>query len=718
MSWGDLLLPVGVIATTAMAYGLPLTRRVAQITGPDSWPLRLAAGFGFGLVVLFALSALIHGVLPLDFRGREGAAWCVLLLVPAWLAWREVGIVRREKSPPPSGNFWLPLAVLFLAGGTVAFSTFSFPGLLKFGLGDQVESFALAKSLYQGTGYRVPYLIFDFPHHPEDLQAVIQTGRVQIEPIPSRLPFLPLLTALYLYLLPNNPLILSCLLFLAGAAVVPLAHHWIRIYGERLGWPVSLLPLEPLVAMGLLLPLSTMFLTGFIEAVTLLYLLLAFILLLRWQNRWSDAWMLLFCLLPPLFIKGEGGIVVLLLGLFFLLPLFLKLMWQKGIKGGLPLLVMGVVFLVIALPWVGYVARHGAVSNSAINIFKSMPDGNYQVKNGPYLQVLEEHYAVEIDPATLTYRAPAGSTEPPSDALLLKIHLEYMKFMKDSVFLYNFMLGMQSLGRTMDLSTYQPESWQSRLRILRSQIARDAERMITFESGKRLTLDMGLGLLLLLILSLFREEASRWLSARYLLFFISLITLLDIVNPGIFFLPRFLVLFLPFLLILVLTFSLWLCQSRMGNTLLRCMKFSVVHLALVAILAWGFLTEAVEVSSLRKDDHRVARIMDLLKEHTPTDALVSSSMPQYVGALAERQAIGHADNILFLHWQVLTYHPSHILIFKRPDWSYDEYRLFIHFRKNHFLSDYQPVYSDSALEMIILERTGGTSNLDRGDSST
>ncbi|MBF0136510.1 MAG: hypothetical protein HQL65_09740 [Magnetococcales bacterium] len=702
MTVGSFLLSLGVMALSATAYGLPLLRRLGAVPHADTGLFRVCAGFGLGLALLFPLSALIHLVLPLDARGRDWAAWCVVLVVPALLLGREIRLNRQEKSFPPFGPFWLPWTLLFLVGGGVAFSTFVFPGSLRYGLGDQVESLALAKSLYRGLGYVTSYLVLDFPQRPEDLTAVVQTGLVRSMPIPSRLPFLPLLSALYFHLFPEHPLVLSCILFLVGAALVPVAQQWVRIWGSRLGMPVALLPLEILVAMALLLPLDPVFLLGFIEAVTLLYVLLAFVLLLRWQNRWIEAFALFLCLIPPLFTKGEGGIGVVLLGLIFILPLFVQQARRAG-AATLPLLVMGLAFLAVALPWSAYVARQGVIAHSAVNVFKTKPDGSYQVKNGPFLDLLAERYRVRIDPDHFTWHPSANETLSPLNTFLLELHLKRVRLLEKYVFLYNYMLGVQALGSTLDLATWQPEPWQGRIRIMGEQLGKDFQYLVSVQSGRHMTVPVALGLLMILLLSLLLGK-SRWLSIQYTLFFVILAFVLNALNPGVVFFARFLILFLPFLAVLVLMLLSWPVRFGMGKIEGGREWHFLVGLVLVAALCWGVFTKAFTVASKRKAEQNVAQVMEIVQKMTPVGALVSSSLPQYVGALADRQAIGHGDNLLFLTWQVETYRPSHVLIFKRPDWPYDEYALFAQLDKKNILPDYRTVFADPVLHMLILEK--------------
>ncbi|MBF0425354.1 MAG: hypothetical protein HQL66_06015 [Magnetococcales bacterium] len=714
-SWDDLPLALGIVSTTALAYGLPLSRGLTPVHAPDPWSLRLGVGFGVGLVPLAILSALMHNVLPLGPQGRTWGAWVVLFLVPIWLLGREAGVALRAPFRPSSRDRpWLPVIGVILLGGVLAFIPFfPYPGSFKFGLGDQVESLALAKSLARGDGYTVPYLIFDFPQRAVDLQSAMQTGRVRIEPIPSRLPFLPLLTALYSHLLPDNPFVLSCILFLTGLAAIPLTAHWIRLCLQYLKISITFTHLDVLTALAFILSLGPVIFVGSIESVTLLFILIAFIILIRWQHHWREAWVLLIALLPLPFIKGEGIVAVALLGTIFLLPLFFLQLRRIGLRGSLPLLTAGLLFLIVALPWIGYVTRHGATAHSALEVFNTAPDGSYHVKTGPFLDILARHYRVEIDPATLTARLPANHDPlPPLDSLLLQLHLQRAKVMQDNVFFYNYMLGVQSLGKTMDLAAFQPEPWSGQIRIVLTQLMRDVGRLLTWLAGWQVALLAGMGVAFLFGWGLLvRSFPGFWLS--YTLFFVSCFLLLDAANPAILFLIRFLVLFLPFLLLPVLVAGLRLLQRLETNPLLRHAGTPVVRLTLVALLAWGSFTAAFDVQALRREGGHVADVMRQLRAHTPADARVSSALPQYVGALADRQAIGHADNLLFLPWQATTYRPSHILIFKRPDVPSDEYKLYSHFGGEKFLPDYRPIFNDPELRMIILERKEGRSRLDR-----
>lgn len=704
-----------VIFLSACAYGLPPARKLYADTSDSVDIIRLVClSFGLGAVVIFILAVAISNIPLISLSGRRILAYAAIFIGPAAIMVIKRGMYANSLDTDRRGFYvWSVFSLCAMGFSVYLASVAVYPGSLTIGeMGDHIEYSYLAWNIFTRNEYSTNYYIFDFFNNIDAIKDSARSGIIRNDVI-NRLPFLPYLTSIYLLIfsspdgtISHSTFIISQCIFsalLSGAVFV-----WITDLARKLDLiPQQGFPLLPFaLAILFYIRFSDEILLGFLEGVSIYYMLVLFLLFAssKLPNR-TTALALGLVLLPLYFTKGEGVAVIGAFLLIFYIPRALMSFREYGAKALVVYAVPLVVFACAASPWTLFIISQGVSSDLNIMHFETSCDNEgIQMRHDKYLKYTNERFGLNWE--------KCGERKTPGDRPMdayqryaLERHRLFISNAERSYpWTYNQMIGAQAFLVDVRGAPMMNASVMAGLaKRIAGKIAwrffRMTDRVIGYWSYRPAIRYY----VIIMVWLTFAAMAFFYFERRllpYMLFLILFESLLMLLNEKAVY-GRFIAIMAPFALMF---FAIAVYSQPLGFRPLDISKntlFAPAVAAAMIIAAIPFMgVETLGITDKKGSEMQGGNAKVFLKEKVSPKAIVLASLPQYISGVSGIQAIGHSTFIDYLPGFINNFKPDYILFQK----TVNILKTYKAIKGSPVLNDYHPAWEDKSHRAIILER--------------
>ncbi len=736
------------IFASASLIGYPLYKKIYKTTLDGAGLIRLVCfSFGFGAVILF-FTAVMISYAP---AGRGALAVLATTFLPAWILYRY----RREfiKLKTAVNGLFLIWAIfcavmLFLSFSIIKMSVY--PGLISgtSGLADQIEYSQIAHTIFSKGEYAVPYFILDFANNPQELKQSAQSHQL-LSHVRHRLPFMPYLTSIYLNVFnPGYDQIqhstFMILLSLYSAMLSGVIFIWFTTIGEKAVNDNSkgYYALSLISAACLYTIFPQEFLIGCFEIITLHYLLMLWTLFCA-ENRFDryQTFAAFLATTALFFNKGEGAVAIACFALVILAPKIIKTLGQgaKGLKTGVSYTLFLPLFAVVASPWIISSLNNKVASNFSFLQYQAGCEGKTMIIDyGWFLEYINNKYRFSIDRCDPLFsytreeflqHAPDTSHLSDYEADTLIYHLNVIRLLKKNIYLFSYMMGSQAdlymrppifrADSSTDKTGFIIKSGKYLLNKAKKQI-----KTTVYYIGWRLPLSSAGSTLAYVLFGAPWNRVILWSAVLLiavatclyprdftppLVFFILLSSMLILINSGVIYRPRFMMLYSPvlFLAAILVFIKVKIISEMMRNRA----KYTLLAISVLALTIHTLFLQTQNVKAVKRSESHFERIAQVIKTVTRPDSIIVSSLPQFISGLTGRQAIGHSQFPMFLTGLIKNFRPEYILFYKRPDFApdadlkFEEYKEGKALYKNpEFSSLFEKAWDDPVRKFILFKR--------------
>ncbi|VAX22979.1 hypothetical protein MNBD_NITROSPINAE04-2046, partial [hydrothermal vent metagenome] len=605
------------IFASASLIGYPLYKKIYKITPDGPGLIRLVCfSFGFGAVILFFVAVVIS----YSPAGRGALAIGITTIFPAWIVYRYRSDFIKLKTAV-NGLFliWAIFCAVMLSLSFSIIKISAYPGLISgtSGLADQIEYSQIAHTIFSKGEYAVPYFILDFANNPQELQRSARNHQL-LSHVRHRLPFTPYLTSIYLNVFnPDYDQIqhstFMILLSLYSAMLSGVIFIWFTTIGEKAVNDNSkgyyALSLISVACLYTIFPQE--FLVGCFEIITLYYLLMLWALFCA-KNRF-DRYQTLAAFLTTtalFFNKGEGAVAIACFALLILTPKMIKARGQ-GIKAVVSYAMFLLLFAAVAIPWIVGSMKQKVASNFSFLQYRAGCEGKTMVIDYEwFLKYVNEKYRFSIDRCDPLFsytkeeflqHAPDTSHLSDYEADTLVYHLNLIRLLKKNIYLFSYMMGSQAdlymrppisrADSSTDKAGFIIKSGKYLLDKAKKQI-----KTTVYYIGWRLPLSSAGSTLAYVLFGAPWNGVILWSAflliavaiflyprefAPPLAFFILLSSLLILINAGVIYRPRFMMLYSP---VLFLAAILVFVKVKIISEVMRSRaKYTILAISVLAL---------------------------------------------------------------------------------------------------------------------------------------
>jgi len=738
------------IFASASLIGYPLYRKVYRTTEDGADLIRLVCfSFGFGAAILF-FAGLAISYAPF---GRGALAIAATAILPVWIVYSyRADFIKLKAEVNGLFVIWafFCAVTLLLSFSIIKISTY--PGLISgmSGLADQIEYSQIAHTIFSKGEYAVPYFILDFSNNPQELKQSADNHQL-LSHVRHRLPFTPYLISVYLNVFNRSydqmlHSVLMIALVLYSAMLTGVLFTWFTAIGES---AVSENPKRyyalSLISVACLYTIFPQeFLIGCFEIITLYYLLMLWALFCVESRFGVYQTVAAFLVTTALFFnKGEGAAAIACFALVIVTPKMIKARAGQGLKTAVSYALFLVLFTAAVSPWILGSMKQKVASNFSFLQYQVDCDGKTMVIDYSwFLEYINEKYGLSInrcDPLfsskskeELSRRAPDTSHLSDYKANTLIYHLNLIRLLKKNIYLFSYMMGSQADLYTRppitrnDPSQDKTEFVIKSVKYLLNKSKEQIKSTVSF-IGWRLPMSSAGSTLayvlfgapwnLVILWSAFLLVATAtFLYPRIysppLAFFILFSSILILLNAGVIYRPRFMMMYSPVLfLAMILVFAKVKITSK--TTMSRA-KYTALAIIVFGLTIQGLFVETQNVKTIKQSESHFKRIAEVIKKVTKPDSIIVSSLPQFISGLTGRQAIGHSQFSKYLSGLTKNFRPEYILFYKRPDFAPDpdleleEYRVGESlYKKPEFYNSFEKVWDDPVRKFILFKKKAG-----------